>query len=113
MERPFYYAAKNLLNRRTFTSRAHLNQVTAHGLATTAEGRIHPDTQRRPMDLDQEEKPSLLPLPAHPDDAGEESRSEFFQASPHARRLTGTRKPRKCAKRLGVRRLDATLQFRD
>jgi len=68
VERPFGYAEKNLLNGRTFTSLDHLNQVTANWLASTADLRIHRETKRRPIDLYQEEKPSLLPLPAHPYD---------------------------------------------
>jgi len=68
IERPFWYVEKNLLNGRTFTSLAHLNEVTAHWLASTADVRLHQETKRRPIDLYQEEKPRLLPLPAHPYD---------------------------------------------
>ena len=62
IERNFWYAEKNLLNGRTFTSLAHLNEVTAHWLAHTADVRLHHETKRRPIDLYQEEKPHLLPL---------------------------------------------------
>jgi Mu transposase, C-terminal domain len=68
IERNFWCAEKNLLNARTFRSLEHLNQVTAHWLATTAHLRIHQETQRRPIDLYQEEKPHRLPLPAPPYD---------------------------------------------
>jgi transposase len=68
IERPFDYLEKNLLNGRTFTSLAHLNEVTATWLATTADLRLHRETKRRPLDLYLEEKPYLLPLPAHPYD---------------------------------------------
>lgn len=68
VERPFWYAEKNLLNGRTFSSLDHLNEVTAHWLASTADVRIHRETRRRPIDLYQEEKPHLLLLPAHPYD---------------------------------------------
>jgi len=71
IERNFWYAEKNLLNGRTFTSLAHLNEVTARWLATTADVRIHQETKRRPIDLYQEEKPHLLPLPAHPYDTAQ------------------------------------------
>ena len=71
IERNFWYAQRNLLNGRTFTSLAHLNEVTAHWLATTADVRIHQETKRRPIDLYQEEKPHLLPLPAHPYDTAQ------------------------------------------
>jgi transposase len=68
IERPFGYIEKNLLNGRTFTSLEHLNEVTATWLATTADLRLHRETKRRPLDLYLQEKPSLLPLPAHPYD---------------------------------------------
>jgi transposase len=71
VERPFWYAEKNLLNGRTFTSLAHLNEVTANWLATTADLRLHQETKRRPIDLYQEEKSHLLPLPAHPYDTAQ------------------------------------------
>jgi transposase len=68
IERPFGYIEKNLLNGRTFTSLEHLNEVTATWLANTADLRDHKETKRRPLDLYQEEKPHLLPLPVHPYD---------------------------------------------
>jgi transposase len=71
VERPFWYVEKNLLNGRTFTSLDHLNEITANWLATTADVRIHQETKRRPIDLYQEEKPHLLPLPAHPYDTAQ------------------------------------------
>jgi uncharacterized protein YecE (DUF72 family) len=39
--------------------------LRANWLATTADVRLHQETKRRPIDLYQEEKPHLLPLPAH------------------------------------------------
>jgi transposase len=69
IERPFAYVETNLLNGRTFTSLEHLNQVTRHWLAETADVRIHRETRRRPIDLFAEERPHLLPLPARPYDA--------------------------------------------
>ena len=71
IERNFWYVEKNLLNGRTFSSLEHLNQVTANWLATTADLRIHQETKRRPIDLYREEKPHLLPLPAHPYDTAQ------------------------------------------
>ncbi|HXJ94081.1 MAG TPA: IS21 family transposase [Terriglobia bacterium] len=71
VERPFWYAEKNLLNGRTFTSLDHLNEVTAQWLANTADLRIHQETKRRPIDLYREEKPHLLPLPANPYDTAQ------------------------------------------
>ena len=64
VERVFYYVEKNLLNGRTFASLEQLNQVTAQWLASTADLRLHQETKRRPLDLYQEEKSHLLPLPA-------------------------------------------------
>jgi len=71
IERPFNYLDTNLLNGRTFTSLEHLNEVTATWLATTADLRLHRETKRRPIDLYLEEKPYLLPLPAHPYDTAQ------------------------------------------
>lgn len=71
VERPFWYAEKNLLNGRTFSSLDHLNEITANWLASTADLRLHQETKRRPIDLYQEEKPYLLPLPAHPYDTAQ------------------------------------------
>ena len=71
VERQFLFVEKNLLNGRTFTSLQHLNEVTADWLAHTADLRVHHQTQRRPIDLYQEEKPHLLPLPAHPYDTAQ------------------------------------------
>jgi hypothetical protein len=63
VERPFSYLEKNLLNGRTFTSLEHLNEVTAHWLAHTADVRCHQEIKGRPIDRFQEEKPHLLSLP--------------------------------------------------
>lgn len=64
IERPFWYLETNLLNGRSFTSLEHLNQTTMHWLAETADLRVHRETRRRPIDLFEEEKPHLVPLPA-------------------------------------------------
>jgi hypothetical protein len=45
--------------------------VTATWLATAADLRLHQETKRQPLDLYLEEKPHLLPLPAHPYDTAE------------------------------------------
>jgi transposase len=71
IERPFGYLEKNLLNGRTFSSLEHLNEVTATWLATTSDLHLHRETKRQPIDLYLEEKPHLLPLPAHPYDTAE------------------------------------------
>ena len=64
-ERQFFYAETNLLNGRTFRSFEHLNEVTAWWLANVADIRVHRETKQRPIDRHAEEKPHLLPLPAH------------------------------------------------
>jgi len=64
IERAFLYVETNLLNGRTFISLEHLNEITLQWLAETADVRIHRETKRRPIDLFEEEKPHLLPLPA-------------------------------------------------
>jgi transposase len=71
VERPFQYAETNLLNGRTFTSLAHLNDVREHWLAEVADVRVHRSTGRPPVDLHAEERPHLLPLPANPYDTAE------------------------------------------
>jgi hypothetical protein len=52
------------LNGRTFTSLEHLNEMAIRWLAETADVRVHREVKRRPIDLFEEEKPHLLPLPA-------------------------------------------------
>ncbi|HTT63901.1 MAG TPA: IS21 family transposase [Bryobacteraceae bacterium] len=71
IERPFSYVSQNLLNGRTFTSLEHLNEVTAHWLAHTADVRLHHEIKGRPIDRFQEEKPHLLSLPARPYDTAQ------------------------------------------
>jgi transposase len=68
VERPFRYVEGNLLNGRTFTSLEHLNEVTAHWLANTADVHPHAEIKARPLDRFEEEKLHLLPLPAQPYD---------------------------------------------
>jgi len=71
VERPFHYVEVNLLNGRQFRSLEHLNEVTRQWLAEVADVRTHRQTQRRPIDLWAEERPHLIPLPAHPYDVAE------------------------------------------
>jgi transposase len=71
IERAFLYVETNLLNGRSFTSLEHLNEVTVQWLAETADVRIHRETKRRPIDLFEEEKLHLLPLPAQPYDTAQ------------------------------------------
>jgi len=64
VERPFDFVEKNLLNAREFESLEHLNRVTAEWLATKNDQRDHRTTKRRPIDLWEEERAHLLPLPS-------------------------------------------------
>jgi transposase len=68
VERPFQYVEGNLLNGRTFTSLDHLNETAMRWLAEVADVHIHRETKRRPIDLYEEERAHLLPLPAQPYD---------------------------------------------
>jgi len=49
---------------------APLNPAVRHWLDTVANPRIHGETHRRPVDLFEEERPTLLPLPLAPYDVG-------------------------------------------
>jgi transposase len=71
IERPFWFVETNLLNARTFSSLAHLNEVTAWWLENVSDVHLHRETKRRPIDLYHEELPFLLPLPANPYDTAE------------------------------------------
>ena len=65
IERPFDFLVKNLLNARTFTSLAHLNDTTEWWLANVSDTHLHRETKQRPIDRYQYERPYLLPVPAH------------------------------------------------
>ena len=71
VERPFHFIETNLLNARSFSTLEHLNEVTRAWLAEVADQRIHRHTQKRPIELYEQEKPHLLPLPEHPFDTSE------------------------------------------
>jgi transposase len=71
VERPFYFLETNLLNARSFSTLEHLNEVTRAWLAEVADQRIHRHTHKRPIELHEQEKPHLLPLPDHPFDTSE------------------------------------------
>jgi len=68
VERPFFYVEKNLLNARTFRTLADLNKFVAWWLANVADVRCHRETNRRPIDLFEEERSELIALPATPYD---------------------------------------------
>jgi len=64
VERQFHFIQNNLLNGRSFRSVDHLNEVTKWWLANVADVRIHRERKRRPIELFDEERPHLLPLPS-------------------------------------------------
>jgi transposase len=63
------YVKKNFLTGLELTDFAPLNPAARVWLDTVANVRLHGETQRRPVDLFEEEKPKLRPLPAAPYDA--------------------------------------------
>lgn len=71
VERPFLFIEKNLLSGREFRSLDHLNEVAAWWLAEVADGRVHRQTKRRPIDLHAEEQPHLIALPKRPYEVAE------------------------------------------
>jgi transposase len=64
VERPFAYVEGNLLNGRTFRTLAHLNEFTPWWLAQVADVRVHASTKKTPLELYEQERPHLVPLPA-------------------------------------------------
>jgi transposase len=65
IERPFDFLVRNLLNARTFTSLAHLNETTEWWLANVSDTHVHRETKQKPIDRYQYERPYLLPVPEH------------------------------------------------
>ncbi len=63
VERPFNYVEKNLLNGRTFRTLEHLNEVTRWWLSETNDKRIHGTTKRSPLEMHEQERQHLIPLP--------------------------------------------------
>jgi transposase len=68
VERAVGYLKGNFLAGRSFRSLADVNERLRRWLDETANVRIHGTTRRRPVDLFQEERPLLAPLPAKPYD---------------------------------------------
>jgi hypothetical protein len=71
VEEPFKHVVSNLFNGRTFTSRDDLNAFTRDIWLPKVDGRPHGTTQHPPLELWEQERPHLLPLPAHPYDTAE------------------------------------------
>ena len=68
MERSIGYLKGGFLAGRSFRSLSEANERLRRWLDETANVRIHGTTRRRPVDLFQEEKPLLAPLPVKPYD---------------------------------------------
>ena len=71
VERPFGYVKGNFLCGRRFHDIEDLNAQARVWLAQTADVRIHRTTRRRPIDLWEEERDALLPLPSRPYDTSQ------------------------------------------
>ncbi|MGE5686885.1 MAG: IS21 family transposase [Gemmatimonadota bacterium] len=68
VERPFHYVETSLLNGRTFETLNHLNETALWWLAHVADVRELRELRKTPLQLHEEERPSLIPLPAQPYD---------------------------------------------
>ena len=64
VERPFSYVETSLFNGRTFSSLDHLNETTAWWLAQVADERELREAKQTPLQLHEQERPHLVPLPA-------------------------------------------------
>jgi hypothetical protein len=64
------YVRRNFLAGLELDTFAPLNPAVRHWLDTVANLRIHGETHRRPVDLFEQERPTLLPLPLAPYDVG-------------------------------------------
>jgi transposase len=66
VERPFAYVESSLFNGRTFETLNHLNETTAWWLAHVADVRELRELRKTPLQLHEEERSFLIPLPAQP-----------------------------------------------
>ena len=64
------YVRSSFLNGLEIDEFAPINPAARHWLDTVANVRVHGETHRRPLDLFEEERPKLLPLPPAPYDVG-------------------------------------------
>jgi transposase len=71
VEEPFLFVVMNLLNGRTFISREDLNTFTREVWLPQVDVRPHRTTGRPPLELWEQERSHLLPLPAHAYDTAE------------------------------------------
>lgn len=71
VERQFDYVEKNLLNGRSFAGLEDLNRVTEEWLRTKSDSRRRPGSDRQVIELWEEEKTVLRPLPEKPYDTAQ------------------------------------------
>jgi transposase len=71
VENPFLYITTNLLNGRSFSSLEHLNDFVWEQWLPQVDRRKHATTQRPPLEMWEEEREHLVPLPEHPYDTAE------------------------------------------
>lgn len=71
VERPFLHIVSNLLNARSFSSLEHLNSFVAEQWLPQIDRRKHGTTGRPPLEMWEEEKEHLVPLPLHAYDTAE------------------------------------------
>ncbi len=71
VEKPFLQIVTHLLNARTFASLAHLNAFVAETWLPQIDRRPHDTTGRPPLELWEEERAHLVPLPGHAYDTAE------------------------------------------
>ena len=71
VEKPFFHIVTHLLNARSFPSLAHLNAFVADSWLPQIDQRKHDTTGRPPLEMWEEERGHLVPLPAHAYDTAE------------------------------------------
>lgn len=71
VERPFQHITSHLLNGRSFSSLEHLNTFIAEQWLPQIDRRKHDTTQRPPLEMWEEEREHLIPLPDHAYDTAE------------------------------------------
>jgi transposase len=71
VEKPFFHVVTHLLNARSFSSLAHLNAFVAETWLPQIDRRKHETTGWTPLEMWEEERAHLIPLPAHAYDTAE------------------------------------------
>jgi transposase len=71
VERPFFQIVTHLLNARSFASLEHLNAFVAETWLPQIDRRKHDTTGRPPLEMWEEERAHLVPMPVHPYDTAE------------------------------------------